>query len=482
MACGVQGADGAPGSLLAAEGGASLAPEVLTEFPGTFFEGNSPPSPTIAAGPTRVIQLTNFDYSITNRATGKTRHGTMEQLVKTTHVFLSDEQVMWDPLTKRFYFSVFENRGSTTPQEGIAWGFSKGKSPSSARAFCTYFTEFNYGSTSFPDRESLGDTSNLLLIAGNRFLTSPGENWVGSDVAWISKPPAGHECPPQSSFRTGIHNLGTTYETAPWAPVPARQTDSNETGWIVATPCCEIQGEAGMHDHLDLVKVTTAADGEAQLGPIESVPVPDYSAPPLVPQAGQTLAGNTPPPLQNRMYFTQITAAYDPLLGHEVLWAAHAVAGGAGSEVRWYALDPATTSVDRYGTVSSEDLYVFDAAIAPDRLVNRRTRAFGGNAVLTVDTASTSSYAAIQTVGITGDQPASKLVLVQQSPGPDVDFSCFEPYRPECRWGDESGAAPDPGASPTGATGDVWLTNQWNVADINDVTPVWRTTVWQARP
>jgi hypothetical protein len=481
LAEGVPIADATPDQLGASGSTVSVAPEILTEFPGTFSAENSPPSTTVAASPTRVVQLTNLDYAITNRAKGTTTQGTMSQLVKTTGVFLSDEEVIWDPLTRRFYFSVFENRGSTGPQEGIAWGFSKTASPSSAAGFCSYFDEFNYGATSFPDRQSLGDTEDFLLIGSNRFLTA-NEAEVGSDVAWISKPPAGSKCPAQSSFRNGIHNLGRAYETAPFVPVPARQVDSNATGWVLATPCCEVRNVVRTLSSLDLIKVSMSTDGEAQFGATESVPVPNYSSPPLVPQAGRTIAGNTPPPLQSRMYFTQVTAAYDPRLGHEVLWAAHAIAGGAGAEVRWYEINPATASVDQYGTVSDPRLFLFNATISPDRLVNGRTKAFGSNSVLTVNTASVSSYAAIQMVGITGGQLASGLVLVQQSPGPDADFSCFEPHRPECRWGDDSGATPDPGAPRTGATGDVWLTNQWNEADINDETPVWRTTVWRAAP
>ncbi len=89
MACLAQAADGTPSPLPVAEGTASPTPEILTEFPGTFSEDNSPPSPATAASPKRVIQLTNLDYAITNRATGKTKHGTLGQLVGTTGVFLS---------------------------------------------------------------------------------------------------------------------------------------------------------------------------------------------------------------------------------------------------------------------------------------------------------------------------------------------------------------------------------------------------------
>ena len=54
----------------------STAPEILTAFPGTFSAETSPPNTTVAASPARVVQLTNLNYAITNRATGTTNHGT----------------------------------------------------------------------------------------------------------------------------------------------------------------------------------------------------------------------------------------------------------------------------------------------------------------------------------------------------------------------------------------------------------------------
>jgi hypothetical protein len=52
-----------------------------------------------------------------------------------------------------------------------------------------------------------------------------------------------------------------------------------------------------------------------------------------------------------------------------------------------------------------------------------------------------------------------------------------------CRWGDYSGATPDP-ASPSGrATGQVGLSNQWNIpGPLPNLDPVWRTWIWIARP
>jgi len=74
-----------------------------------------------------------------------------------------------------------------------------------------------------------------------------------------------------------------------------------------------------------------------------------------------------------------------------------------------------------------------------------------------------------------GAGPQSGFVLVKQSAKSDKNFSCSP-----CRWGDYGGATPDPAASLTAATGEVWLTNQWttggSVFASGDQTWNWETT------
>jgi hypothetical protein len=372
---------------------------------------------------------------------------------------------------------LFENRGTTSPDEGIAWGFSKTAAPTKASSFCSYFSGFNYGATSFPDRQSLGDSSDFLLIGSNRIGTS-NEAMMGSDVAWITKPPAGNTCPPSSSFGEGVQTLKNADGSAAYTPTPARQVDHNSTGWIAATPSY-VSSSA-----LTLFNVTkNAISGQAIISSPSSVPVPLYSFPPSAPQPGKTKAGNPAPPLETRIYLTQVIMAFDPRVNHTVLWTAHTIAGGAGSEVRWYEINPLNDSLDQVGTVSDPKLYVFNGTISPDRIVKPTKTAFGDSAVINVNTSSLTNYSAIQVAALTNGQPQSPLEMIQQSTGPNVDYSCFEPYTNTCRWGDYSGATPDPGATILGAThGSVWISNQWNVPNIDDNTPVWRTTIWRGQP
>src|SRR4029079_12601486 len=100
--------------------------------------------------------------------------------------------------------------------------------------------------------------------------------------------------------------------------------------------------------------------------------------------------------------------------------------------------------------------------------------------VLGFTTSSASAAPAIQMVSKIGANAQSAFVLIKQSPGPDEGFDCFELGK--CRWGDYSGAVPDPRASLTGATGKVWLTNMWASADTDPLNATWRTWIWKATP
>jgi hypothetical protein len=450
-----------------ADAATSPAPVVGTTYPGVSNDQNSPPSGTIAANKSEVVELANTGFEVVT-AKGKVKSGTVGDLFNANGFFLSDPQVIWDASSNRFYVSMFENHGSSSPNEGLAWGFSKTAHPTSARDFCTYFNTFNYGATSFPDQESLGDTTHFLMIASDRFSTSDEE--LGSDVAWISKPPAGKTCPAGTAFNTGIQALANPDGSSPYRPTPARQVDTNPTGWITATTNANT-------DTLTVFQATETAN-HLVIGSPQLLSVPAYTNPPYAPQGGLAKSGKPPPPLQTRIYLTQVIEAYDPRVGHLALWTAHTVAGGAGSEVRWYEINPANLTLDQMGTISNPKLWLFNVTVTPDRVVNGKKSGFGNSAVVNYNTSSSSTFPAIQMVSIVNGQPASSPVLVKQSTGPDVDLSCFEPGAPQCRWGDYSGAVPDPGSPLTAQHGEVWLVNQWNLPDIDDETPVWQTSIW----
>ena len=99
---------------------------------------------------------------------------------------------------------------------------------------------------------------------------------------------------------------------------------------------------------------------------------------------------------------THAVAGYDPRLGATAIWTAHTAFGGAGSEVRWFEINTATTPVlSQTGTVTDPELYSFNGAISSDRAaddVTTTAAATGRNMVMGFNTSSAATFSAIKTL------------------------------------------------------------------------------------
>jgi len=437
------------------------APIAFKSWKGVYDTTVTPGDTTGAVGPSRYVELINLKFDIYDRTGSTISSGTLATLTGDSGD-LTDPQVIWDPDTGRFYYVVLDVSGDV-----LDVGFSKTNAPSSSTDWCRYTADFGYGS-SLPDYPKLGDTKDFLVIGVNVFASTG--SFLRSDADWISKPAAGSTCPSGSSFKLGQkQNLLNGDGSKTSTPVPVNQTDTSSSGWIVATK----DTTSGPGTFVSVFSVTRNGDGTANIqGQAASVTVSSYSLPPSIPQAG---TGATLDSLDGRV--TQSVSAVDP--GHgsvTTVWLQHTVAGGAGSEVRWYEVNPSTKGIVQSGAATSTSLYVFNGAIAPDRAVNGGSGSFGDTMVIGFDTSSSSTDVAIQMVSKVGSGPQSGFVLVKQSAGPNVDSSCSP-----CRWGDYAGASPDP-VPPAGTHGQVWLTSEWNVSSTNNTNIDWRSQNWGVTP
>ncbi|TAM62982.1 MAG: hypothetical protein EPN50_06395 [Chloroflexota bacterium] len=380
---------------------------------------------------------------------------------------LSDPQIVWDPSAQRFYYSVLD-----VNRYGFAFGYSKTATPSSSADFCKYILDFGYGrSFSLPDYPKLAVTNDFVLIGSNIFVLASLYN--GSDVDWLSKP-TDPNCPasigPGGVFSALKNADGSLTST----PVPAVNADPSSVGWVVGDQ--DVSTTDGTD--LSLFKVTRdPSTGYAVMGPATSIPVTAYSVPADVPQPGTSAVLDT---LDGRL--EHAVAAYDPRLGQTAVWTAHTVFGGAGAEDRWYEIGTAgTPSLAQSGSVSSSSLFTWNGAIAPDRADDGAGTTLGGsNMVMGFNTGSSSAFSAIQMVSKRGAGGQSSWVLVKQSNGPNVDFSCTAGTSGNvCRWGDYSGAMPDPLPA---AGGRVWLSGEWNLPETDGSATVWQTWDWEATP
>jgi hypothetical protein len=444
------------------------APVTVVGAEGLNDANTTPSDSTGAIGPNSYIETVNSQVGIYNRTLSSHTQDTLENWWGETGASVFDPQVIWDPTTRRFYYTgdvVFSNSDNR-----LAFGFSKTSSPSNATTdWCHY--DFGYGAE-FPDYPKLGDSKDFVIIGVNVF---NGNNYRGSDVVTFSKPPTGTTCPGAGSFKVkkgkNLNVNGVPFFT----PVPANEIDTKPTGYVLAVDGLLPSTKLGV---FRVTKNRTTGNSVIQRSG-NTVRVGSYSVPPNAPQSGSSFLLDT---LDTRL--TQAVGAVDPLhQGKFAVWTQHTIAGGAGSMVRWYEVNPAARTVLQKGPVSDGSLYVFNGAISPDRVVAGSTKAFGGNMVMGLNTSSSSTFPAIQMVSKVGGGAVSAKVLVQASPGHDEDFACA--WLGFCRWGDYAAATPDPAASVSGSTGSVWLTGMWT-ADANTTGGgsgvSWRTWNWEATP
>jgi hypothetical protein len=466
-------------ALAASEAGqtAPEAPEPLAASPlptlilgrsGVFDTNLTPSDSTGAIGTTRYIEAINSRVAIYNRSLGLIKIDTLENWWAVPGANVFDPQVMWDATTNRFYyvgdavFSITDNR--------LAFGFSKTNAPNNAvDDWCHY--QVSYGSD-FPDYPKLGDSRFFFVIGVNTF-GSDG-SFKGSDIIAISKPAAGATCPDPATFKIGKSSNIKIGATQYFTPTPAAGVDTNATAWIVT----RADGLPGTN--IGLFKVTRNATTGAPVMPTTgvAVTVPLYDAPPNAPQRGTAFVIDT---LDGRL--TQAVAAVDPANGSKfAIWTQHTIKGGAGSMVRWYEIDPVGAVLLQNGSVQHASLYYFNAAISPDRVVKGTTKAFGSNMLLNFCASSSGVFPSIRMVSKRGVDTVSGVKVVKTSPGPNIDFSC---PGGTCRWGDYSGATPDPNALVTDATGVVWGTNMWTL-DGNTTggtgATSWRTWNFKGQP
>jgi virginiamycin B lyase len=461
-------AGGARGGSSTSAGAGDLqgGPVIGVSIPGQHDLDTTPPDPTGSMGPNSYIQMINIRIAIYGRSGSLIAEAPIEQLVGGNHWHYTDPQVLWDPHTQRFYYLIWDWTSAT-----FRWGFSKTDDPRTLddASFCNYISGFGYSPFDAPDYPKLGQTKDFLLIGVNYFHNFV--EWRGGNLLWIQKPRGSGEVTdcPENVFPTGKFRLVTQDGFLVDAPIPAQQIDPSHTGHVVGIPFT-FTGDA---DNIAVFTVRrNKTTGRPILAPPRLLPVEPYGIPPYAEQCdeGKTLLDT----LDGRL--TRAVSAVDPSTGKVAVWTAHSVPGGGGSEVRWYEITPQRGDpiLTDFGVASDPSLYVWNGAISSDRTVGPDGKAHGDSMVLGFSTASASDCPAVQMVSKVGSGPQSGFVMVKQSPGPLLDFSCV----PICRWGDYGGAAPDPAAPLSDANGSIWLTNEIPL-DPGGGQGTW---IWEAAP
>jgi hypothetical protein len=433
-------------------GGGGTGPSLTNPnlgWEGVFQTSITPPDSTGAASLTSYVELVNDQYGIYAKDGTPVLSGPLSTLFADTNISngaLSDPQILWDPATSRFYYVAID---TTSGNYALLYGFTKTSNPTAG--FCSY--RASYGST-LPDYPKLGDMAGYLLVGVNDFANA--STYTGSEVARIAK---------QATDVSSTCPAAGTADRIPLAvhatPVPAVQADaaptSSSPGYVVQA--ADVSGSSSTPQNQ--LFVTSITPATTTLPSFTPVPVDNYYLPPNAPQYGTSKRLDT---LDGRFEHAVEVGG--------VVYTAHAVAlapGGMSVE-RWYAIDTGSTGPVTQGTLGDPSLYVFNGAISPDLIGNYR--------VLGVSTSGANAYPAMQAVKWPSGITTPSLVAATNTSGPgsvieqsqtyNYDFSCSG-LQTVCRWGDYSGASPDPSG------GGVFLSNQYNVGGGSIFQAAWRT-------
>jgi Concanavalin A-like lectin/glucanases superfamily/Fibronectin type III domain len=405
----------------------------------------TPPDTTGSIGPNQYVEIVNNLVRVYDRSLNRISDADLGTFAGTpAGLSTSDPQMQWDSQGNRWLYTAV---AFATGNNYLMLGWSKTADPSDlANGWCHYGI---FTANLLQDYPKLGHDNNYLIVGTNEYDDrTSGFAFVTANIWALPKPALGDaSCAVGSSshFADPTHVLLNADGSAAFTPVPANTSDSSNTGYIVAahSPASAPVGPQTKVMAWHMVKSPSGP----QLVQDGDLTVRSFNVPPPIPEPGPTIDS-----LDARL--TQAVGHKDPDAGNaEAVWTQHTVVSTSSrSVVRWYELIPSQLKVRQQGEISSPTDYLFNAAISPSIL--------GNDAALFYDRASASLTPVIGAVSRTHADPLSTMgseLLVGSSVAADTDLSCSAPYGPPCRWGDYSGASPDPTVA-----GIVWGANQLN--------------------
>jgi hypothetical protein len=449
---------------------------------------STPPHATGAIGATRFVQLVNTRFGIYNRATDALiAEGPLSTLFEQPVDASSfNPQILWDNQTRRFYYLGSTIRGET--EKVLSFGWSTTASPANGHShWCHYEAYFNNPSF-FPDYPRLGDSQFFIIFGTNDFFGDLiEEDYEGSTLWAVSKPPAGTACPSADSVPFGMRiDIRDAANDRVFTPVPANDIDTKPLGyWIAMDDDVAFSGITSNRLYIGSVGRNPSTGAPIFNNP-KNLTVPTYTLPAAATQFGNTRDIDT---LDGRN--TQANMARNPDRANQYsLWTQHTIRGAsaASSFVRWYEINPFPNppTVLRSGNIGENipNTFFYNGAISPDRRADGAIRQFGDSFVINYN-ASRSGAGGLNPFIFAGSSfdggPIGGFVTVRTSRGANLDFSC-PGVDDTCGWGGAA-AAPDPKPPTTPSDrGAVWGTSQTAGPGATTGNPSWGTFFFAHRP
>jgi hypothetical protein len=419
-----------------------------------------PPDPTGAIGPNHYVEMVNSLIGVYDR-NNLSLLSSMDSatFVAASGGTISDPQIEYDFVANRwFYLAVDFDIANNN--NFLVFGWSKTSDPSDlTNGWCRFGV---YTGRTINDFPKLGHDNNYMLFGSNLYDDADLNTEISGQI-WAYRKPANGDASctgtgPATYFADAAHVLHNADDTPADTPVPVNTTESSTGGYIVAAHS-PLTAPAGPRSKIMVWHMTMQASSPVLVADGD-ITVNSYDVPADVPQPQNSLDT-----LDGQL--TQAVGRRDPDAGAFAVWTQHTIAGAGGlSVVRWYELLPESLSVRQEGSVASATNFIFNGAIS--------TSTNGNDAVVEYNSASSSQTPTVAAQSRQGSTPLGSMdageVVLASSTDVDVDFSCGAPYGPPCRWGDYSGATPDPVNA-----GVVWGSNMFTGLPSLFGFPQWTT-------
>lgn len=435
--------------------------------------GTTPPDSTGAIGPNNYVEMDNSNIAVYTRSLGFVSTASLDAFIgQPPGVPLCDVQIQWDPAANRWLFAFLYCNTSTT-QQLVVVGWSKTSDPSNLLANNTVnngvsnagtggWCAFTFINDPFLlDFPKLGHNAGWLIVGGNLYDESNAPNsnppFVSAGMEWTNLPANNSDTSCTVPATEGGNNqalLDGDGITPAFTPVPVNNDTNASDVYVISAydPAGNTGGSPAPKSKLS----TWWLDATGTLNAGNDLGVNSYQMPMSASQPGTTDTIDT---LDGRL--TQ--AVGDPTTG---MYTQHTVLSAGGqSEVDWYEITASggVATLVQQGTIVNTSIWTFNAAISPR---------FDGQGAAIFYNESSGSFAPIISSKIrrpstaAGTFEAGSTTLASSSASV-TDFSCNNPtLGSPCRWGDYSGATPDPVQ-----TNVVWGTNEFNTA--SGSTPAW---------
>jgi hypothetical protein len=417
----------------------------------------SPPDTTGSIGPNYYVEFINAvigvynrsDLSLANEATFYAWLG----VSSSGSTPLCDPQIQWDPSSQRWLYEVLE---CMPGNDMFLFGWSKTPDPSNLVSGWCKFSVSTPGVIS--DYPKLGHSSKYMLVGANDYSDSGMNPFVTAQITWMRTPnPGVTTCTAPAVNHAGSATtplMNGDGATPTFTPVPVNTSTNAANGYVVSA-----------YDPFSLGPINKLAvfhlDSLGVLHADNDLTVNTYTVPNPAPDAGGSIVGIDT--LDGRL--TQ--AVGDPTTG---IYTQHTVNGPFGrSKVTWYEIKVVSSvpTLVQEGDITNSTDFVYNAAISP--------RGDGQGAVIFYNRSNSGTDPVVATQGrmnwtAPGQMDPGEIVLALSTAG-DQDFSCnFTGHGEPCRWGDYSGASPDPLNANV-----VWGSNQALTTPSGPGNPNWVT-------